>query len=64
MATKRVSKDPSKNKSLLVSFARTIGSTLGAVAAKTDSLSMATPKHSSRKKSATKTNKTRKKNAA
>lgn len=62
METRRVSKTLKKENSLLVNFARTIGSTLGAVAAKTDAL--AKPAHRSRlgKKSSSKANNIRKKN--
>jgi hypothetical protein len=62
MKTKRVNKTAKKDKSLLVSFARTIGSTLGTVAAKTDVLSKPPHRRPESSKSGSKPIKTRKKN--
>ena len=61
MQTKRVSKTAKKDKSLLVSFARTIGSTLGTVAARADALSKPARQVAVSKKSGSKAIKTRKK---
>jgi hypothetical protein len=62
METKRVNKTAKKDKSLLVSFARTIGSTLGTVAAKTDVSSKPAYRRPVNSKSGSKPIKTRKKN--
>ena len=64
METKRISKSTKKGDSLLVSFARTIGSTLGTVAAKTNELSKPARRRTVSAKSGSKANKTRKKNKA
>ena len=64
MQTKRASKSAKKDKGLLVSFARTIGSTLGSVAAKADALSKPARRRPVSGKSGSKANKTRKTNKA
>jgi hypothetical protein len=64
METRRVSKTSKKDRSLLVNFARTIGSTLGTVAAKTEVLSKPARRRTVSRKSGSKANKTRKKNRA
>ena len=64
MESKRASKTAMKDKGLLVSFARTIGSTLGAVAAQADALSKPAPQRAASRKSTSKANKTRKKTKA
>ena len=70
MEDRRRNKPAKKNEGLLINFARTIGSTLGSVAAKTDLLSKPTPRpatgpaswRTARRKSGSVTNKARKKN--
>ncbi len=62
MQNQRVNKPAKKDKGLLISFAETIGSTLGSVAAKTDFLSKPAPRRIVRSKSRSLAGKARKKN--
>jgi len=70
MENRRRNKPARKNEGLLINFARTIGSTLGSVAAKTDLLSKPAPRpatrpaswRTARRKSGSVTTKARKKN--
>jgi hypothetical protein len=66
MENRRRNKPARKNEGLLINFARTIGATLGSVAAKTDLLSKPAPRPASRRrargKSGSVTTKARKKN--
>jgi len=70
MGNRRRNKPAEKNEGLLINFARTIGSTLGSVAAKTDLLSKPAPRPATRPasrrrargKSGSVTTKARKKN--
>jgi hypothetical protein len=70
MENRRRNKPARKNKGLLINFARTIGATLGSVAAKTDLLSKPAPRPATRPasrrrargKSGSVTTKARKKN--
>ena len=61
MKTKRVSKTAHGDEGMLVSLARTVGSTLGAVAAKAEGLSKPARRRTVSKKSGAKANKARKK---
>jgi hypothetical protein len=51
MQNSRAKRTAKKDKGLLISFAETIGSTLGSVAAKTDLLSKPAPRRITRRKS-------------
>jgi hypothetical protein len=62
MQTRRVSKAAKKRQGLLINFARTIGSTLGTVAAKTDLLSKPARRRTASGKSGSIAGKGRKKN--
>ena len=61
MQTKRVSKAAKKGKGLLISVAKTIGSTLGSMAAKTDLLPKPPRRRTASRKSGSKAVKARKK---
>ena len=62
METKRVSKTSKKDKGLLVSFAQTIGSTLGTMVARTDVLSKPASGRTASRKSGSRASKVHKNN--
>jgi hypothetical protein len=64
MESRRVTKAAKKDKGLLISFARTIGSTLGTMAAKTDILSKPARRRTASRKSGSMGRKAPKKNKA
>ena len=64
MKSRSVSKAAKKDKGLLINFARTIGSTLGTMAAKTDILSKPARRRTASRKSGSMTRKVLKKNKA
>jgi hypothetical protein len=64
MKTKRADTTDKKNEGILASFARTIGSTIGNVAANTDVFSKPARRRTSSRKSGLKSRKARKRNRA